>query len=138
MIITICSSMSFFQDIINIERKLKNKGHNVFIPHSTYKFIEKPGYMFNEDFDYCEKNDVMMDHYKKIEKSDAILVINNKKNKIENYIGGSVLTEMAISYYLGKKIFLLNKIPSENDIRYAFEVRSMKPIIINNDLNKIK
>ena len=138
MTITICSSMSFFQNIVDIEKELKNRGYKVFIPHSTHKFFEKPGYMFNDDFDYCERNDVMMDHYKKIEKSDAILVINNKKNKIKNYIGGSVLGEMAISYYLGKKIFLLNGIPSEDDIRYAFEIKSMKPIIINNDLNKIK
>ena len=85
------------------QKKLKNKGYEVLIPHSTYDFAEKSDCMLNEDFDFCERNDIIMDHYKKIEKSDTVLVINNNKNGIKNYIGGSVLGEMAISYYLGKK-----------------------------------
>jgi hypothetical protein len=129
--------MSFYKEIVKIEEELKKMGHEVFIPNTTHKFIESDGYMFNEDMDFCQKHDVLMDHYKKIEKSDASLILNFKKGNIENYIGGSVLGEILISYYLGKKIFLYNNIPDEKVIRYAFEIRLTNPIIIHGDLSKI-
>ena len=65
-------------------------------------------------------------------------VVNSGLAKgVKNYIGGAVLGEMSVSYYLYKKIFLINEIPSEKYIRYAFEVKLMKPEIINGDLSKI-
>lgn len=79
-----------------------------------------------------------MDHFKKIENSDAILVINNCKNEINGYIGGAVLSEMAIAKYLGKKIFVLNNLPSVEEIRYIFEITLMQPIILEGNLEKIK
>ena len=42
---------------------------------------------------------------------------------------------MAFAHILSKKIFLLNPIP---DMIYTDEIKAMQPIIVNNDLNRIK
>jgi predicted RNA-binding protein with PUA domain len=41
---------------------------------------------------------------------------------------------MGVALYLGKKIFLLNEIP---EVENKEEILGMKPVIINNNLNKI-
>ncbi|MEI8090897.1 MAG: hypothetical protein WCG98_01195 [bacterium] len=47
------------------------------------------------------------------------------------------MIETGIAAHLKKKIFLLNEIPSEDDLRYAQEIKLLLPIIINGDLSKI-
>jgi hypothetical protein len=136
MKITICSSLFFSEAILKAKQILEEFGHECLIPYSTEFFPDNPE--FNNDFKFCIKNDVQMDHFRKIENSDAILVINNCKNKINGYIGGAVLTEMAIARYLGKKIFVLNNLPSTEEIRHIFEVTLMQPIILEGDLTKIE
>jgi hypothetical protein len=62
------------------------------LPIDTQILIKNP--MACEDTEHCEKFDVTMDHFKKIENSDAILVVNYHKNGIDGYVGGSVLMEI--------------------------------------------
>ncbi len=78
----------------------------------------------------------MRSHFAEVEKSDAILVVNNKKNDIENYIGGNVLIEMAIAFYLSKKIFILNNLPEEST--YIEEIKGMLPVVLKGDLEKLQ
>lgn len=73
-----------------------------------------------------------------IVKSDAILVLNYSKNKIDGYVGTSSLMEIGLAYYLGKKIFLLNPIPSSKKVRWAHELEIIQPVILNRDLKRIK
>jgi len=83
-----------------------------------------------------KKYDLIRKHYNKIKESDAILVINNKKNETENYIGANTLIEIAFAYILDKKIYLLNDLP---EFDYLLEeVKAMEPIILNGDLRKIE
>jgi len=58
------------------------------------------------------KREVSMRHFSEIAKADtyAILVVNELKNGISNYIGANTFAEVAIAFYFGKKIFLLNDI----------------------------
>ena len=63
------------------------------------------------------------------------MIYNNTKNKIENYIGGNTLIEMAFAHILNKKIFMHNPIPNMN---YKDEIEAMQPIVINGDLTKTK
>lgn len=74
-------------------------------------------------------------HYKHILESDAILVINNAKKGIDNYIGGNALIEMGQAYVHDKKIFLLNDIPT--DLTYADEIEAMEPICLKGNLENI-
>jgi hypothetical protein len=136
MIITISGSMHFAKEMLEAQKILEENGHQCFVPLATEECLSNPE--LNVDFEFCSKNDCQMDHYKKIEASDAILVLNHPKNNLDGYIGGSVLTEMAIAKFLGKQIFVLNNLPSEDDIRYVFEIKLMQPTILGGDLEKIK
>lgn len=145
MKITICSSLKFFSEILEYKKKLEKMGHEVFIPKTVAeieksqdrdidKIIKKM-----EPKDYLNlKNNRMLLHLKKINDSDAILVLNYKKNNIENYIGANTLIEMGLAFWLNKKIFILNSLPKIKELTYVDEIMGMKPIIINSDLTKIK
>lgn len=78
----------------------------------------------------------MSEHMKKIEKSDAILVVNITKNDIENYIGANTFAEMVFSDYKKKKIFVLNPLPKQAFIKD--EIESMETVVINGNLSQIK
>lgn len=135
--ITICSSLCFSKEIGQITKQLNDLGCKVYIPASAQNMEADPNLKLNENLEYCLNNNVQMAHFKKIQDSDAILVLNLEKNGIKNYIGGAVLMEMAIAKFLHKKIFLFNELPDEKDQRIAFEARLTEPVVINRDLNKI-
>ncbi len=78
--------------------------------------------------------DYIRQHYKHILESDAIFVVNLKKNNIENYIGGNVLIEMGQAYVNNKKIFLMNSIPN---VSYTDEIVALQPVVINGDFSRI-
>lgn len=128
--------MHFAKEMLNIKSQLEELGYNTIVPKDTNSYLETPE--IKNDYDLCIANDVVMDHYNKIESSDAILVLNYPNKNINNYIGGAVLMEIGIAYYLGKKIFILNNMPSDEDFSYALEIKLVKPIILNGDLTKIK
>ncbi len=147
MKIVICASVVFSDKIISISNKLELNGHDVDIPYVAKQIkegslsLEK--YISDKQKDgdikyrqaHASKVDMIKRYYYLIKNCDAILVLNYSKNDIKNYIGGSVLMEMGFAYALDKNIFLLNPIPN---MGYSDELISMKPIIINGDIEKIK
>lgn len=143
MKIAISASLDFTNEIKNVADELKEKGYEVTIPLTSEKILnnelslnqilkEKEN---GEIFKRAIKYDVLKYYFDKIKEGDAILVLNFTKKGIENYIGGAVFLEMGFAHVLNKKIFLLNPIP---DVGYKDEIISMQPIILNNDLNKIR
>ena len=74
------------------------------------------------------------EHWKKILKSDCILVANYEKKEISGYVGGNTFLEMGFAFVTGKPIFMLNPIP---DMSYTSEMEGMQPVILNNKLSKI-
>ena len=74
------------------------------------------------------------EHFAKIDTAEAILVVNEDKNGVANYIGGNTLIEMAYAYKQGLDIFLLNPVPS---MPYTDEIRAFSPIILNGQLEGI-
>lgn len=145
MRIVVCGSITASEKLIQIAKKLESLGFEVELPYTTKKIMN--GEITLED--YCstkEKNgdncfreqaseDLIKQYYQEICKSDAILVVNIAKQGIKNYVGGNALMEIAFAYVLGKKIYLLNGIPT---MGYSDEIIAMKPIVINGDLAKIK
>lgn len=132
--------MSFIKDMIKIKDGLDKLGHKAFIPHGTEPHQTDGTFVdsLKENLEFCIKNNVMRRNFDLVAESDAILVLNHKKNGTDGYIGVSVLMEMAIAHHLGKKIYLFNQIPSFEKVRWAHEVSIMQPTIINGDLTKIK
>lgn len=141
-VITICSSLSFYREVLQIEKQLKKLGYRVIIPQTAKKMEKNNNFRadyyktwFKNKTDYKKKTELMNDHFKKVVEGDAILVVNNEKNGIKGYIGGNALMEMALAHYFKKKIFIWNDIAS--NLPFEEEIRGLNPIFINQDLSKI-
>lgn len=147
MKITICGSIAFFDEMLQIKKDLENLGHKVQIPptqitDNTGKLISVKEYykIRNETTDenswvWNTKTNAIRAHFEKIQWSDVILVLNYTKNNIENYVGGNTFLEMGVAFHINKPIYLLNNIPESS---FKEELLGLKPIIINKNLDLIK
>lgn len=91
--ITICGSMKFQKEMQKIAFDLESK-HNMNVLQCVYN-IE------NEDISEAQRNALTKAHYRKIEISDAIYVVD-----IQGYIGDSVSEEIQFARTKGKEIIL--------------------------------
>ena len=128
MKILLSGSFSARDKILEMVTELEDLGHEVESPNFGYEIVH--GKVDTAE----EKARLMSAYFPKIEWCDAVLAVNVDKRRIENYIGGNTLIELAVAFYLKKKIFLLNPIP---DLPYAEEIAGMMPVIIDKDLEKI-
>ncbi len=142
-IIAVCASVSFYQDLFAIEKRLKELGFKPVLPVTARRMKRKGSFdvesqktWYKNPSDYHIKTALIKGHFKEIEKADAVLIVNNKKREMIGYIGGNTLMEMTIAFYLRKKIYILNSISDE--LSFAEEVYGMNPIFLNGDLGKIK
>jgi len=137
MTITICGSMEFHHQMRAVRTALEKQGYTVLVPKDI-ELMDKHHYVVpdsvEEKITHKIEYDFIREHFRKIEKSDAILVLNYEKNDVPNYIGGNTFLEMGLAFWLGKPIFLLNPIP---DMEYKTEMHAMQPIILNGDLSLI-
>lgn len=130
MKITICGSMLHEPSMAVAAETLRVQGYEVDKPN----VVEGHVYTDNLDSNADLKRGFIDEHFRKIDTSDAILVINEDKNGVAHYIGGNTLIEIAYAYAQGLEIFLLNPVP---EVSYADEVRGMHPIILDDDLAKL-
>ncbi len=126
--ICLCSSRKFFDKLKIMKKDLEELGYEVLLP--SMNNIQDDFYLKNRrETEFAKIHyDLIRNHFKKIEKSDAILVCNYDKKGIKGYIGGSVLIEMAKAFDSDKPIFLLNSVP---EIDYRAEILAMQPIELN-------
>jgi len=134
MTITICASLKFWDETLELKSKLEKLGHTVYTPIKVdgVDYWEEDG---SKRVAAKKTQDLISEHMKKIEQSDAILVANYTKKDIENYIGANTFMEIGFAHYLKKKIFLLNSIPDQPYIRE--ELESVDSTVLNGDLSKI-
>jgi hypothetical protein len=120
--------------------KLEKMGFVVYVPSDLDHMIANPGLTddLDEDYKHVVDSDIFREFFNSIAEGDAVLALNLRKNNIDGYCGTSVLMELGLAYYLRKKIYLLNPLPNYHDQRWALEVLTLQPTIINGDLNKIK
>ena len=136
--------MSFAGQMLNCKSNLEELGHQVFLPDGTERYVKDKTWADRankmaslEGARRKIKHDLIRRHFKLIKKSDAILVINEEKAGIKNYIGGNTFLEMGFAHVLDKKIFLLNPIPKSLKLIYQ-ELVAMKPVAIRGDFDLIK
>lgn len=141
--IVICSSASFYTQVIEIERQLKSFGFKVKVPFTANKMnksgdfnVEKYKTWVNNPNDYKRKAYLTRKHFNEIEKGDIVLILNYNKNGRDGYIGGAVLSEMAVAFYFKKPIYILNKIDENSSFKE--EIYGMLPKILEDNLLKIK
>ena len=117
-----------------IQSQLTDLGHEVFMPVR----VDGVNYWSEDGASRVKAKkglDLMSEHMGKIEKSDAILVINITKRNIENYIGANTFLEIGFAHYRIKKIYLLNSAPNQEYI--SDEILTVEPVAINGDLTQI-
>ena len=130
MIITLCSSTTFYPQLRTLEERLISYGHSVLLPSMVdYHSLEETALAKIQ-------NGLIRDHFKKIEQSDAILVANYQKKGIEGYIGGNTFLEMGKAFDCRIPIYLVCPIPRE--IGYREEILAMEPIVVGEDLRLLK
>lgn len=136
MIITICGSMAFAEQMMEAKKILEAKQHKIYVSGFTEAYIGK-SVKEKESLTVHHKNekDAIKEHWEKIKKSDAILVLNYYRKGIKNYIGGNTLMEIGFAHVLDKKIFLLNNIPEIS--YYKSEIEACKPIMLDGNLGKV-
>jgi len=143
MKIIICGSIDATYKIKEIADELEKSGHETEIPLTSQKILG--GELTMEEFQKEKaangdgairkiQDDVIKRYFRLISGGDAVLVVNESKKGINNYIGGNTFLEMAFAHVLDKKLFLLNPVP---EVGYKDEIIAMQPIILNGDLSKI-
>lgn len=129
--------MTFVKKILEIKEALEEMEVETFVSNDVLECNKKKT-VDKDDFNSSDQKtmkDLIRLYYKEIEKADAILVVNEEKNNIKNYIGANTFLEIGFAHVLEKRIFLLNPIP---DITYSDEIVAMKPIVLEGDLNNLK
>ncbi|MCA9349460.1 hypothetical protein KC853_00250 [Candidatus Saccharibacteria bacterium] len=141
-VITICSSAAFYRQAVEIQDQLSRLGVEVIVPKTATRMKESDDFdvshyktWFADANDYHKKAELMRAHFEEIEKSNAILVLNYEKHGVDNYIGGNVLMEMALAFWLKKPIFIMNGLPEKS--AFEEEIKGMEPILLHGDANAL-
>jgi len=134
MKIAVCGSTTHYEIMKKIKQQLEAEGHIAYHPDDAGPKFEiseaQVGIITPE-----QKNFYIMRHLQTIKKCEAILVVNVDKNNQLNYIGGNTFLEMGFALALDKRIFIYNDIPR---VAYREEIYGMLPLVIQQDLTKIK
>lgn len=140
--ITICSSVSFYRDVLEVQEQLKKMGYTVLVPEIAAKMKKNNDFEVNHyktwfanPSDYHKKTKLMEGHFRKVRKADAILVVNNEKNGIKGYIGGNVLLEMFLAYLDKKPIYVLNALGK--GLPLEEEILGFCPIFLQGNITNI-
>jgi nucleoside 2-deoxyribosyltransferase len=140
--IVLCSSANFYEHVIQVSDALKQMGFKTQVPITANKMRRDKNYnaadyrvWYKDPKNYNRKTFLMNNHFAKVAKSDAILVINDEKRGLKGYMGANSLMEMGLAFYLKKPIFVLNAVG--NDLPYYEEVKAMNSVILNGKLDKI-
>ena len=135
MKIMIICSKRFYSHIPEIQNKLEKAGHEVYLPNcidnpNAEAEAKQSGTMAHEEF----KATMYKQSEKIISGVDAVLVINYTKDGVEGYIGGATFLEMYDAFRLGKKIYMIGKIP-EGILKD--EIIGFSPSVLRGDISYI-
>ena len=133
MIITICSSMTLAERIRAVQGELESLGHTVYIPVENDQF----DYLEASDAERAElkrEHDLIREHWRKIQRSEAILVLNEDAKGIASYVGGNSFLEMGFAHILDLPIYMMQAVP---EMPYQSEMAAMDPTVIDGDLRRI-
>ena len=102
--IVLCGSMAFIGKMKECAKSLSENGFVPIVPD------EDIGGLIGESEKNEYKRKVSRIHFDKIADRNtyAILVVNERKNDKDNYIGANTFAEIALAFYFGKKIYILN------------------------------
>lgn len=120
--IVLCGSMKVKDKIIEKSQELEKMGYNVLLPIECMQGIDK-----------IIASRAHMDRVVNPD-NEIILIINEPKNGIDNYIGANSFAEIAFGFYFKKRVYLLNGIYEP----YKDELIGWGVTPLKGDLSKIK
>jgi len=100
-IVTLCGSLKFQNEMMIIAEKMALEGYCILTP--VYPVLE------NTKRTEKQLINLKGEHFKRIELSDAILVVN-----VNNYIGNSTNLEIEYAKELGKEIMYFTDVIKDN------------------------
>jgi len=112
---------------------LEAAGHEVLTPVDTENF-DYVGASTVERAAQKREHDLIREHWRKIQRSDAILVVNEDLPGRPRHIGGNTFLEMGFAHVLELPIYMMQPPP---DTSYASEMLAMDPIVLHGDLSRI-
>lgn len=134
--ITVCGSMHFAKEMLDVQRQLNQVGFRAHVPvikDEADAKIESGNAM--EAIERKIRHDYIAAHYRLIRHSEAILVLNHPKHGTDGYIGGNTLMELGFAHTQHRQIFLWED-PDPNS-PYLAEIQATQPIVIHGNLSKI-
>ncbi len=141
-VIVLCSSAAFYRHVNEIAEKLEKQGYTAVVPLDCRRMKKTGDYdvmavktWYENPEDFHKKAFYIEDHFKEIEKGDAVLVVNDEKHGLPGYVGPNVIIEMGLAFYLKKPIYVLNDVTA--DMPTYEEVFGLQSTILHGDLKKI-
>jgi hypothetical protein len=125
--------MTLADRITAVKHDLETLGHTVLVPVEIDEFDYLDA-STEERAELKRQHDLIREHWRKIERSDAILVLNEDVKGIAHYIGGNSFLEMGFAHVLELPIYLMHPVP---DMPYDSEMAAMDPTIIHGDLSLV-
>lgn len=131
--VIICGSMSFYNEMLFIKQYLLSFNINAHVPDSDELSLKKNMSSKSNEFICAYKGMMSRIHFNKILKKStmALLIVNPKKNSIENYIGANTLVEIGLAFIRNKSIFILYDFP----IIYKEELCAWGAVPLRGDIN---
>ncbi|GAA6410847.1 hypothetical protein K040078D81_49640 [Blautia hominis] len=104
--VVICGSMAFYDKMLDVSIYLKNSGISTVVPKEEN--FEKASMSEKEFNDF--KRRVSNQYLAKIRESStyAVLVLNQTKRGVPNYIGANTMVEISMAFCWGRPIYLYN------------------------------
>lgn len=133
MLITICMSMLLAERLPALCAQLEAAGHRALTPVDTDSFDYERA-SIAERAAQKREHDLIREHWRKIRRSDAILVVNEDLPGRPRHIGGNTFLEMGFAHVLELPIYLMQPLPETS---YASEMLAMDPIVLHGDLGRI-
>ena len=141
--IVLCASASAYRGVLAVEQELKALGFAVEVPSTAERMrasgdfrVETYKTWFKDPKKFSRKTWLTKEHFRKIKEGGALLVVNEPKNGMKGYVGGAVLTEMAVAFDRRKPIYVLH--PVSEKLPIFEEVMALQPIFLNGNIKKIK
>ena len=122
MNIVLCGSMKVKDKIVELSKKLEENGYNVLLPLECMQGLDKVIASRAHMDRVVDPN------------NEIILIVNETKNGIENYIGANSFAEIAFGFYFKKRVYLLNDIYEP----FKDELLGWNVIPLKGDISKIK
>lgn len=119
--IILCGSMKVKDKIIDLAKTLENRGYKVLLPIECIKNVEK--------------SIASRAHLDRIinPQNEIVLIVNETKDGIANYIGPNSFAEIAFGFYFNKRVYLLNDIYEP----YKDELIGWNIIPLKGDIDKL-